>query len=180
MPSPVLTQQRNRCRVSIGDIHFFDRCKIMSKAIVASLVPLFDRLTGTLEASQDGRLLDAGGLQRSLQRDLTRLFNARNGLTIQQYLACELTVLHYGLPDTLSLSPKSELDLDLWSTVLQRCIAIFEPRLSHVQVSVMQDMAKSYGARATIAAAVTLGMQLCRVNFDVALDPRSTLLAAGA
>lgn len=150
----------------------------MSKAIVASFVPLFDRLTGT--ASQDGRLLDAGGLQRSLQRDLTRLFNVRNALTIQQYLVCEPSVLHYGLPDTLSLSPKSQLDLDLWSTVLQRCIAMFEPRLSHVQVTVTQDMSKSHSAHATIAAAVTLGMQLCRVNFDVALDPRSTLLAAGA
>jgi type VI secretion system protein ImpF len=161
-------------------VNFSDRSEIMSKAIVASLVPLFDRLTGTLDASQDGRLLDAGALQRSLQRDLTRLFNARNGLTIQQYLACEPTVLHYGLPDTLSLSPKSELDLDLWSAVLLRCIAMFEPRLSHVQVKVTQDLSKSYGAHATIAAAVTLGMQLCRVNFDVALDPRSTLLQVGA
>ena len=38
----------------------------MSKAITASLVPLFDRLTG-MSASADGRLLDGGGLQQSLQ-----------------------------------------------------------------------------------------------------------------
>lgn len=152
----------------------------MSKAIVASFVPLFDRLTGSLDASLDGRLLDGAGLQRSLQLDLTRLFNVRNALTIQQYLACEPSVLHYGLPDTLSLSPKSELDLDLWSAVLLHCIAMFEPRLSHVQVKVTQDLSKPYGANATIAAAVTLGMQLCRVNFDVMLDPRSTLLRASA
>jgi type VI secretion system protein ImpF len=57
---------------------------------------------------------------------------------------------------------------------------MFEPRLSHVHVTVTQDLSKSYGACATIAAAVMLGMQLCRVNFDVALDPRSTLLAAAA
>lgn len=152
----------------------------MSKTITASLVPLFDRLTGVLHASQDGRLLDAGGLQHSLQLDLARLFNVRNSLTIQQYLACEPSVLHYGLPDTLILSPYSQLDCDLWASVLARCMAMFEPRLSHVQVQVAQDMSKVYGACATIAAAVMLGQQLCRVNFDVALDSRSALIQAAA
>lgn len=152
----------------------------MSKAITASLVPLFDRLTGVLYASQDGRLLDAGGLQRSLQLDLARLFNVRNSLTIQQYLVCEPSVLYYGLPDTLSLSPYSQLDRELLATVLQRCIAMFEPRLSHVQVQVAQDMSKVYGARATIVAAVMLGQQLCQVNFDVVLDTHSALIQAAA
>lgn len=145
----------------------------MSKAITASIVPLFDRLGGFAHAFQDGRLLDAGGLQHSLQLDLERLFNVRNALTIEEYLACEPSVLHYGLPDSLGLSPHSELDLEIWSRVLQRCIELYEPRLSHAQVTVKPDPEKPYGARASIAGAVMLGQQLCRVNFEVALDSRS-------
>ncbi|KRB67886.1 type VI secretion system baseplate subunit TssE [Noviherbaspirillum sp. Root189] len=152
----------------------------MSKAIAASIVPLFDRLSGVAHASQDGRLLDAGGLQHSLQLDLARLFNVRNALTIQEYLTCEPSVLHYGLPDSLSLSPQSQLDLEIWAKVLERCIEMYEPRLSHVQVNVKPDPKKHYGARATIAAAVMLGKQLCRVNFDVVLNTQSAQVEAAA
>ncbi|HAT33002.1 MAG TPA: type VI secretion system baseplate subunit TssE [Janthinobacterium sp.] len=150
----------------------------MSKAITA--VPLFDRLSGVFPPSADGRLLDGVGLQHSLQLDLGRLFNVRNGLTVREFLDREPSVLHYGLPDTLSLSPNSEFDLQLWAEVLSHCIAAFEPRLSRVQVSVSADPDKAYGARASIAAAVTVGTQVCRVNFDVALDASSALLRVAA
>lgn len=152
----------------------------MSKAITASLVPLFDRLTGAHHASPDGRLLDGGGLQHSLQLDLMRLFNVRNGLTIDAYLNGDPTVLDYGLPDMLCLSPQTDLDLGTWSRVLERALALYEPRLSHVTVEVSADPAKPYAARAAIAAVVLLGQQLCRVNFDVALDARSAAMQAAA
>lgn len=153
----------------------------MSKAITASLVPLFDRLTGTRHASSaDGRLLDGGGLQQSLQLDLLRLFNVRNSLTIQEYLTGDLTVLHFGLPDMFGLTAQSELDLAIWSSVLQRCVARFESRLSQVQIQVLPDPDKPYVAHAAISAAVMLGQQLCRVNFAVALDSRSAVLKAAA
>jgi type VI secretion system protein ImpF len=152
----------------------------MSKAITASIVPLFDRLSGFAHASQDGRLLDAGGLQHSLRLDLERLFNVRNALTIEEYLTREPSVLHYGLPDSLGLSPQSQLDREIWASVLQRCIELYEPRLSHVQVTVKPDPARPYGAQASIAGAVMLGQQLCRVNFEVTLDARSATIATAA
>lgn len=152
----------------------------MSKAITASLVPLFDRLAGALHASADGRLLDGAGLQQSLQLDLQRLFNVRNALTIEQFLSGEPTVLHYGLPDMLGLSAQSDQDLATWSLVLERCIALFEPRLSHVAVTVRPDRARPYAAHASIAAVVTLNAQLCRVNFEVPLDAGSPLKQAAA
>lgn len=150
----------------------------MSKAITASLVPLFDRLTGTLSASADGRLLDGGGLQRSLQLDLLRLFNVRNGLGIQDYLKADPALLPFGLPDMLVLSARSEQDLELWSAVLQRCLARFEPRLTHVKVALSPNPDKPHAAHAAITAVVMLGSQLCRVNFDVAVDARSAALRA--
>ena len=153
----------------------------MSKAITASPVPLFDRLTGAEHASSaDGRLQGGGALQQSLQRDLLRLFNVRNSLTIQEYLTDDLTVLHFGLPDMLALTAQSEQDLATWSSVLRRALALFESRLSQVQIHVFPDPDKPYAAQATIAAAVMLGQQLCRVNFAVALDASSAELKAAA
>ena len=148
--------------------------------MTASLVPLFDRLTGAQHASADGRLLDGGGLQHSLQLDLLRLFNVRNCLTIQEYLTGELTVLHFGLPDMLGLTAQSEQDLATWSDVLRRCLALFESRLSHVQIQVLPDPDKPYVAQVAISAAVMLGQQLCRVNFAVALDSSSASLKEAA
>ncbi|GAB2870394.1 type VI secretion system baseplate subunit TssE [Pseudoduganella ginsengisoli] len=145
----------------------------MSKAITAATVPLFDRLAGTPHASSDGRLLDGAGLQHSLQTDLLRLFNIRNGLTISEYLQSEPTVLDYGLPDMLGLSAQNDQDLLVWSDVLRHCLAHFEPRLSHVRLDVRPDPANPFGARATISAVVTMGQQLCRAEFDIALDARS-------
>lgn len=149
----------------------------MSKAITASLVPLFDRLTGTLSASADGRLLDGGALQQSLQLDLSRLFNARNSLSIQEYMALDPALLPFGLPDMLVLSARSEQDLDIWSLVMQRCLARFESRLTHVKVTLQSDPDRPHAAHAALTAVVLLGAQLCRVNFNVVVDSRSAALA---
>lgn len=149
----------------------------MSKAITASLVPLFDRLTG-MSASADGRLLDGGGLQQSLQLDLLRLFNVRNSLSIPAYLAFEPALLPFGLPDMQALSARSETDLELWAAVMLRCLARFESRLTHVKVTLQPDPYKPHAAHAAITAVVQLGSQLCRVNFDVAVDARAAALQA--
>ncbi|MNM03851.1 Lysozyme [compost metagenome] len=143
-----------------------------------SLVPLFDRLGGELVASADGRVLDVDGLRHSLQQDLVRLFNVRNGLSIAQFLGEAPTVLDYGLPDTLALSPQSASDLALWQQVLARAIALYEPRLSGVTVRVTPDAHKPAAARVAIAAAALLGRQLCQVRFDVVLDDRAAQTGA--
>lgn len=137
------------------------------------LVPLFDRLGGELAASADGRVLDMDGLRHSLQLDLVRLFNVRNGMSIAQFLGDAPTVLDYGLPDTLALSPQSAADLALWQQVLAHAIALYEPRLSRVSVRVAPDAGKPTAARVAIAAAAMLGRQLCQLQFDVVLDDRA-------
>lgn len=152
----------------------------MSKTLTASLVPFFDRLAGGDPASFDGRLLDGGGLQQSLQRDLLRLFNVRNPMTVQEFLAGDPTVLDYGLPDMLALSAQSDQDLATWGRVLERSLALYEPRLSHVRVTVRPDRTRPTAAQASIVGAVRLGEQLCRVDFDVALDARSAVMKAAA
>lgn len=152
----------------------------MTPLSVGSLVPLFDRLGGDLAASADGRMLDAAGLQHSLQHDLVRLFNVRNALTIEQFLGDVPTVLDYGLPDTLVLSPQSASDLRRWELVMERAIALYEPRLSQVRVLVTPDASTPMAARVAIGAAVALGRQLCQVHFDVVLDAQAARLDAAA
>jgi type VI secretion system protein ImpF len=147
----------------------------VSSYVTASPVPLFDRLCGAAPESVDGRLLQAGGLETSLRRDLSRLFNVRNSLTIEQFLACEGTVLHYGLPDLLTLSAESDANLDRLAAVVAHAIALFEPRLSHVQVRALPDPSKRVGARVAISAAVKVGPQLFRVDFDLAANGQTPL-----
>jgi type VI secretion system lysozyme-like protein len=145
----------------------------MSTIVAASHIPLFDRIAGFSEASFDGRLMDGQGLRMSLLRDLGRLFNARNGLSVEAFLASEASVLDYGLPDLLSLSPQSALDLAKVAEVFRHGIALYEPRLSHVEVKVTRDSSRHHAARVSLAAAVTVGNQLCRVDFDVLVDSQA-------
>lgn len=145
-----------------------------------SVSPLFDRLTGAPGAAGDGRLLDADGLQQSMLTDLSRLFNSRNGLTIEEFLGDRPGSLHYGLPDTLRLSPQSSADLARWEEVVARALALYEPRLTQVAVKVTPDPGKPISARIRISGAVTLGREQRRVHFDCVLDGHSAALEPAA
>ena len=133
-------------------------------------VPMFDRLTGASATSTIRRTFDVASLQSSLQQDLIRLFNVRNGLTIDQFFGDAPTTLHYGLPDTLILSPQSETDLQRLELVITRAIALYEPRLIQARVQATPDPDKPTSARVTISALAALNRQLCQVHFDLVLD----------
>lgn len=150
----------------------------MNTNSAAQAVPLFDRLVGKLNASADGWLLHEGGLQHSLREDLARLFNTRNGLSIEEFLGDAPNALHYGLPDTLGLSPRSAADLARWETVVARAISLYEPRLSQVRVHILRDASRPAAALIQIDAAVALGWHLSQVHFHVALDDQGAQLRA--
>ena len=140
--------------------------------------PLFDRLCGKLLSTADDEKPDPDGLQHSLRLDMVRLFNVRNGLTIEQFLGDSPTTLHYGLPDTLGLSPQSAADTARWELVVARAIALYEPRLSQVHVRITHDGRYPAAAHINIDAAVALGWHLSRVHFHVLLDDGTAQLAA--
>jgi type VI secretion system protein ImpF len=134
--------------------------------------PLFDRLAGKLATSDD-----EAPAQHTLRQDLLRLFNVRNGLTIEEFLGDCPTALHYGLPDTLGLSPQSATDLARWERVVARAIALYEPRLSQVHVRIASDAARPAQARIEIDAAVALGWHLSHVHFHMLVDGATALPA---
>jgi len=141
-----------------------------------SVSPLFDRLTELPGAAGNGRLLDADGLQQSVLTDLSRLFNSRNGLTIEEFLGDRPSSLDYGLPDTLRLSPQSAADLAQWERVVARALALYEPRLTQVEIKVGPEPGKPISARIRIDGAVTLGRQQRRLHFDCVLDGHAAAL----
>lgn len=136
-------------------------------------LPLFDRFSGRLDELSGVRLSPVEALQFSLQLDLTRLLNARNRLTITQFLAGDPTALDYGLPDTLHLSAQSHTDVQRWELVIARAIALYEPRLINVRVAVTPERAKPTAARVSIMALAAVDEQLCQFQFDAGLDERN-------
>ncbi len=96
---------------------------------------LLDRLTDTepdrTSESRERRVLSAAQLRRSVQRDLSWLFNAIRLDAVQDlsaYPEVMRSVLNYGLPD-LAGRPVSSLDVPVLERTLRRVIWDFEPRL---------------------------------------------------
>jgi type VI secretion system protein ImpF len=143
----------------------------MSKLVFACSAPLLDRLLGPDEGSSFEPNLDSIGLKNSLVREMAQLFSTKSRLSLAQYLSSELTVLDYGLPDFTALSPDSPNDTTLMAEVLTKCLENFEPRLSMVLVDVRPDTVSKTSAHASVAAAVMIGSQATRVDFDLAFTP---------
>ena len=148
----------------------------MSRFALVSQPPLFDRLCGTDSASPPrGEALAA-----SLERELGRLLQTRNGLTRAQFLACEGSVLQYGLPDLQGLSPQVEADLQQLGQVVGHTIALFEPRLKSVHVQARPDPDDTVRARLSVSASGVDGAPRWRVAFALALDGQEPWTAHAA
>lgn len=136
-------------------------------------LPLFDRFGGPLSDSGVA-LPPEEALQLSLRRDLTRLFNVRNRLTVDEFLNGAPTSLDYGLPDTLHLSAQSATDLQRWQQVIVRAIALYEPRLRQVAVKVAPSANWPTMAWVEIAATAILGSERVQFHFEAGLANRAT------
>ncbi len=80
-------------------------------------------------------------LKASLRRDLEWLLNTRQPLDAAEYTSKDLqgSVYDYGLPDITSLSLRSAKDQGRLLRTIESTIALFEPRLQGVRVS-LQSM----------------------------------------
>ena len=146
----------------------------------AAVLPRFARFCAVALACSGVRLTPSEALQLSLRLDLVRLFNARNGLTIAQFLGGGPTALDYGLPDTQALSPYSGADLRCWERVITRAIVLYEPRLRQVRVEVTQDGARPATARVAICATATGADEAGVFRFDFAATLADVMPRAGA
>ncbi|HSS79152.1 MAG TPA: type VI secretion system baseplate subunit TssE [Thermoanaerobaculia bacterium] len=133
-------------------------------------VPLFDRLSDPRDGAPPPRGLDRAGLRESLCRELARIFNTRCGLTVARYLAEELTVTEYGIPDLSAFSPANQGDHRRLEAVVTRAVQAFEPRLSEVRVTVEAESGRERALWLSIAAALDSGAFRELIEFPVAFD----------
>ena len=138
-----------------------------------SFLPLFDRLGGVTQAGSNRQGIDTADSRHALQHDLVRILNARNGLTIDQFLDGAPNSLHYGLPDLLGLSPQSVSDLQRLERVISRAISVYEPRLVQVRVQARFDVARPASAQVTVSALAALDRQPRRIDFALDLGAQS-------
>ena len=148
----------------------------MSRHTRVSQPPLFDRLCGYEPASSS----PGPALADSLARELGQLLQTRNGLTRAQFLACEGSVLQYGLPDLQGLSPQVEADLQQLAQAVAHAIALFEPRLKSVHVQARRDPDDPVRARVSVSASGMHGAPRWRVEFPLALDGQDRWTAHAA
>lgn len=141
----------------------------MSTFTWASHAPLFDRLCApVLAATPLGSPPQGDNLKASIARDLERLLNTRNGLTLEEAFGSGSSVMSYGIPDILGLGSQPDA-CQAVADLVQRAITSFEPRLREVTVRAQPDEGNPDRVRLTITAAVAIGRQMRRVNFDVAV-----------
>jgi type VI secretion system protein ImpF len=107
---------------------------------VAVQRPLFDRLVDldprTPGEQAPSRAQAVRALKDALRRDLEWLLNARR-TPIEIPRACEelrKSVFNYGLPDISSMSIHSQSDEAYLLDLLEKTIALYEPRLADVKV----------------------------------------------
>ena len=143
----------------------------MPEIIQGIPLPLFDRLTLGSPDEAVGVLLDSmEGMQVSIRRDLLRLLNTRSNLGVERYLAQELTVIDFGIPEVAVLSTRSGEDRNQLEQVLKKAIGAFEPRLTNLSVRVQESVRRDSRLDVLITADACLHSEQQRMEFQVALD----------
>jgi type VI secretion system protein ImpF len=110
---------------------------------MVEIVPsLLDRLVDdNPELSHEAvgkHLQDVRGLERSVVRDLENLLNTRREALSdlpEEFTEVNKSLLAYGLPDVTSYNLLNPNDLNRLRRTIETAIAVFEPRLQRVRVS---------------------------------------------
>ena len=119
------------------------------------------------------RLLSLRSLENSVARDLEALLNTKQE-TLEE-LPAELTevsrsLVVYGLPDFTSLSLLNSNHRDLIRRAVERAIAVYEPRLQRVKVTMETPRESERGLRFRIDAFLRVDPAPEPVTFDAVLQ----------
>lgn len=144
-------------------------------------VSLLDRLTDTEPRvpvePPSSRVQSLRQVKASLRRDLEALFNTRRTPIEPPAGARELprSVFYYGLPDLTGLAVETAEQQERLAHLMEAAIAMFEPRLVNVTVTVLPHQGPVRVLRFRIEAALRTEPAPERVFFDTVLH-----LASGA
>jgi len=140
----------------------------MSRLIPGGPIPLFDKLDQRfIAASSTDQVLDFDGVEASVVRELSRLLNSRSPVPLSAYADAKLTVLDYGIPDYGAHSAQSEADRRRVAAAIRRAIEAFEPRLSDVDVALVDGATGKTIALFCITASLQVANTVRRINFTL-------------
>jgi len=147
------------------------------KATGRELLPsVIDRLIDLEPANrneaQSARSQSIKELKDSIRRDLEWLLNSRRTPAEPPPAARELwrSVYCYGLPDITGMALQSAEDQSRLAHTVEATIAIFEPRLLNVSVSLLPSNPGSRMLRFHIEALLRTDPAPARVSFDTTLE----------
>lgn len=147
----------------------------MSDQRVRVTASLLDRLLDLDPRSpQDavsGAVASVQEVKASVQRDLEELLNARNSHADlpREYVEAGPSVLAYGLPDFTILNLANPADQNRLRQHVERCIAIFETRLTGVTVTILPAAATDRTLRLRIEALLAIEPATEPVAWDVTI-----------
>jgi type VI secretion system protein ImpF len=140
---------------------------------------VFDRLLHD-RASDAAAGGDLSALRECVRRDLEWLLNTRRiYLTVSdEFPELQKSVYHYGLPDITSLGRDVPQTRARLRANIEEALALFEPRLTNVRVSLVDTPAEGLRqVRFVIHALLIADPEPVRVAFDTVVDRNSGTIA---
>lgn len=134
---------------------------------------LIDRLVDSPLPEDSGRRVSVHDVRNEVSRDLEHLLNTRSEaarLIPEAFKECRSSSLTYGIVDFSSYSLLSPHDRDRIRRSLEQSIALHEPRLSRVRVSLDPQRDLDRALRFRVDAMLDLGEDDEKVQFDAVLQ----------
>jgi type VI secretion system protein ImpF len=137
-------------------------------------VPLFERLIDSEPAVSSEphpfRVFERDDLEESIRRSISRILNSRSAVPghLQEYTRG--TVLDYGIPDISTFSPASESDRVALGDIIARSIAMFEPRLTDILVTIEPHPENHRAMIGTLRAVLATDSVQKAVSFPLSIN----------
>ncbi len=122
---------------------------------------------------QPFRMYSAGFLRASVGQELIRLLNTRCPRGRGPANEVDRTILDYGIPDFSHMAATSDTDAHQLARVLERAIAIYEPRLREVRVTITPSIKSQTAVTGVIEAMLVVGTVNEPVSFPLVLSLKS-------
>ena len=147
------------------------------KPIKGAKALLFERLVDedphTPGEGQPFRIYGVAALRASVGQELMRLLNTRCPRLGGPAGEEDRTILDYGIPDFSHMSAGSDTDTHQLARILEKTIAVYEPRLQQVRVSIQPSAKQRNAVIGLIEAMLVYGTVNEPVAFPLVLSLKS-------
>jgi type VI secretion system protein ImpF len=132
---------------------------------------LLDRLTD-LDQWPETRSASITMYRESLKRDVEWLLNTRQPVIpeLEGYPATAASVLNFGLPDIHSFDGSAGKEQNALTVALEKCIRVFEPRISQPHVFLTRTDILSRSLRFHIEGQIVYENMNEEIKFDTTLE----------